>query len=105
LKRNYTSKSLLKLITYVLIVVHMGVGSMSIAYLFVDNHSHQIEYCNSFENESLLDELEKEIDDKFKIVFTIDKQSVEACFSAIITADTPLSDVHSDITTPPPEHS
>ena len=105
LKKSYTSSSLLKLITYVLIVVHLGMGSISLAYLFVENNHHLIEYCNSFENQSVLDELEKEVDDKFKIAFIEEKKSLNDYFNLPLVSDASPNNECSDICTPPPKQS
>jgi len=105
LKKFYSTSLPLKLISFALILVYIGTGSISIAYLFIDSNSHPIEHSISFENETLLDEIEKELDDNSKIVFVNEKYFLLNSFEVISTWNIPLRIEHIDICTPPPKQS
>ena len=80
-------------------------GSISLAYLFFENEQHLIEYSNTFENKSMMDENEEEVDDIFKLVFEEDKNSLQNYTELRSHSDARTNNEHSEICTPPPEHS
>ena len=88
-----------------LIVVQLGIASISLAYLFMDDKQNLIEYCNTFENKSMMDENEKEVDDIFKLVFNEDEEIIRKRFEMCFYSEPLPTNEHGDICTPPPEHS
>lgn len=103
LKKTHTSTLGTKLLSHLLIIVILGVVSIPYAQFFVENNHHLIEHCHSVEGQSILDEFQKEVDDKIKKVFIDAYTSVNISSNLSLTSVLLPNNRGCDINTPPPE--